>query len=223
MLNIAHRGFTRRFPDNTLEAFQAAIELGVDGIECDVQETEDNCLVVFHEAELLGTEIGRLTAAQIQQVRLEGKYKIPTLPETIGLCRKRVRLILDLKQVRSPDRFLQLTRASVEPDDIGLALADQNLALRLSNLAPEYRRGIIVDDPGEDPVKILESCRCDIIGVAYPYVTEEMVTSVHRKGCFVFVWGCGRREEIKAVLKLEIDGLVSDVPDLVKDELGIRG
>jgi len=40
-LNIAHRGFTKGLPDNTLEAFYAAIKPGIDGIECDVHETAD--------------------------------------------------------------------------------------------------------------------------------------------------------------------------------------
>ena len=115
MLNIAHRGFTREFPDNTLEAFQAAIELGVDGIECDVQETVDERFVIYHESELLGTEVGELSAAEIQRARLRGKFKIPTLEEAIGLCRKRVTLILDMKQIASIDRFLEVIRSSAEP------------------------------------------------------------------------------------------------------------
>ena len=61
MLNIAHRGFTKEFPDNTLEAFEAAIDLGVDAIECDVQETSDSRFVIFHEPELAGTEVSKLT------------------------------------------------------------------------------------------------------------------------------------------------------------------
>ena len=58
VLNIAHRGFTRDFPDNTLESFKAAIGIPVDAIECDVRETADGHFVIFHDAELSGQDIG---------------------------------------------------------------------------------------------------------------------------------------------------------------------
>ena len=56
-LNIAHRGFTKEFPDNTMEAFYAAIKLGIDGIECDVHETADHHFVIFHDDKLEGRTI----------------------------------------------------------------------------------------------------------------------------------------------------------------------
>ena len=61
ILNIAHRGFTKQFPDNTLEAFEAAIKIPVDGIECDVHETTDNDFIIFHNNEIQGRDIGQMT------------------------------------------------------------------------------------------------------------------------------------------------------------------
>ena len=65
-LVIAHRGFTRDFPDNTLEAFRAAREIGVDGVEFDVQETADGAFVVFHDDCIDGNGIGNLKLEFIQ-------------------------------------------------------------------------------------------------------------------------------------------------------------
>jgi glycerophosphoryl diester phosphodiesterase len=59
ILNIAHRGFTKQFPDNTLEAFEAAIGIPVDGIECDVHETADNRFIIFHDREILAATSAR--------------------------------------------------------------------------------------------------------------------------------------------------------------------
>jgi len=52
MWNIAHRGFSHLYPENTLRAFQKALEAGADGIECDVRMTKDNVLVLLHDADL---------------------------------------------------------------------------------------------------------------------------------------------------------------------------
>ncbi len=75
IINIAHRGFTKTFPDNTLEAFEAAINIGVDAIECDVQETIDHKFVVIHDSELFGKDIAKLPLAQIENAKTKGKEK----------------------------------------------------------------------------------------------------------------------------------------------------
>ena len=49
MLNFAHRGFSGKYPENTMLAFQKALESGADGIELDVQLTRDNRLVIIHD------------------------------------------------------------------------------------------------------------------------------------------------------------------------------
>ena len=51
-MNIAHRGGANLWPENTLEAFKNAINAGVDGIECDIQRTRDDRLVIHHDDRL---------------------------------------------------------------------------------------------------------------------------------------------------------------------------
>ncbi len=94
ILNIAHRGFHKAFPDNTLEAFEAAIQLGVNGIEFDVQETADNGFVVFHDDKLEGKDITKLFLAEVKNIKLQDKFEIPTLEQALDLCRKQVKLLV---------------------------------------------------------------------------------------------------------------------------------
>ena len=54
-INIAHRGFSGKYPENTLLSFEKALELGVDAIELDVQLSRDGEVMVFHDEELLRT------------------------------------------------------------------------------------------------------------------------------------------------------------------------
>ena len=58
MLNIAHRGFSGKYPENTLLAFQKAIEAGADGAQLDVHLTKDNQLVVIHDERIDRTTDG---------------------------------------------------------------------------------------------------------------------------------------------------------------------
>ena len=107
ILNIAHRGYTREFPDNTLESCRAAIDLGVDAIEFDVHETADHSFVVLHDDKLQGKYVARLPLCDVQDIKRR-ECKIPTLEEALDLCRGRAKLLVELKQVQSLERLLSI-------------------------------------------------------------------------------------------------------------------
>jgi glycerophosphoryl diester phosphodiesterase len=219
ILNIAHRGFTKRFPGNTLEAFEAAIEIGVDGIECDVQETADCEFILFHDTKLVGNDITRLRSTQVKEVRLENRFNIPTLEEALELCKTRVKLIIDVKRLRSFDRFARLLRSRPDLDSLMVTSFDQDLVLRLSYLAPDIRKGVTFDSPVADPIAVIKSAQSDIIVTKLPFVDAELVDYIHRHNCYIFIWGCADPLDIRKALRLDIDGIISDFPDLVLHEL----
>ncbi|TET42582.1 MAG: glycerophosphodiester phosphodiesterase [Dehalococcoidia bacterium] len=219
ILNIAHRGFTKRLPGNTLEAFEAAIELGVDGIECDVQETADCEFILFHDTELVGNDITRLRSTQIKEVMLENRFNIPTLEEALELCKTRVKLIIDVKRLRSFDRFARLLRSRPDLDSLVVSSFDQDLVLRLSYLAPDIRKGVILDSPAADPFAVIKSALSDTIVMRFPFVDMDLVDYIHRHNSYIFVWGCADLGDIRKTLRLDIDGIISDFPDLVLHEL----
>lgn len=117
----AHRGFSSQYPENTLLAFQKAIELGVDGLEIDVQLTKDNEIVVIHDEHLGRTFEGdkyvqEYTLAEIKELKLSNLFKsfpnynsswenekIPTLKEVLELLAgTSVSLNIELKTIKVP-------------------------------------------------------------------------------------------------------------------------
>ena len=143
VLNIAHRGFTRQFPDNTLEAFEAAIDIPVDGIECDVHETADNHFVIFHDKEIMGHDISQMKLEEIGEVRLREKYRIPTLEQTLEMCRGKTLLNIEIKRVTSLDRFLELVRERLQPQEVVFSSFNRHIVIELARLAPDIQRGIL--------------------------------------------------------------------------------
>jgi len=104
--NIAHRGLHTKdasIPENSLEAFEAAIDAGY-GIELDVHITADGKIVVFHDDELSrmcgeSLRIESLSYAEIQKFRLAGtNSKIPLLSEVLSLVSGAVPIVLELKR-----------------------------------------------------------------------------------------------------------------------------
>lgn len=92
ILNIAHRGFSSEYPENTLLAFEQAMNAGADGFECDLRLTADGRVVVFHDDNLkrlcgVSGSIEQMTWPEVQKLRvkLSGKPedKIPCLEDLL--------------------------------------------------------------------------------------------------------------------------------------------
>lgn len=103
----AHRGWRSKYPENTMEAFRAAIELGVDQIETDVRITKDGVLVLIHDDTVDRTTngIGRvcdLTLAELKALDAGSGTQIPTLTELMELVKNHPTLTLDLELKEYP-------------------------------------------------------------------------------------------------------------------------
>jgi len=97
IMNIAHRGFSGLYPENTLLAFTKALELGVDAIELDVQLSRDGEAMIFHDEDLQRTTgkkgwLKDLTREELRQLDASGEFKgvygrnlIPALDEYLEL------------------------------------------------------------------------------------------------------------------------------------------
>ncbi|UCB42500.1 MAG: hypothetical protein JSV77_08565 [Dehalococcoidales bacterium] len=220
ILNIAHRGFTKQFPDNTLEAFEAAIGIPVDGIECDVHETADNHFVIFHDREILGCDISQMTLNEVQDVKLEGKFRIPTLEQTLELCHGKILLNIEIKRVSSLDSFLVLVREKLTPDEVVFSSFNRNIVIELARLAPGIQRGILTAFEVKEPVELARSVSSGIVVTRFPHVNAAMLEQTRNAGLLVFVWGCTDMNQVRDALAMDIDGIITDFPDEVREELG---
>lgn len=106
---FAHRGFSEAYPENTLLAFQKALEADADGIETDLRLTLDNIPILFHDddlkritglekrpEELSLSELKNLDAGSWFDPRYK-EEKIPSLDELLFLCSAKATLVLEIK------------------------------------------------------------------------------------------------------------------------------
>lgn len=103
---VAHRADWRNFPENSLEAIQSSIEMGVDMLELDVQRTKDGVLILMHDQKLDRTTTGQgniaeTTWEEISKLNLKDhkgevtSYKVPKLEDALLLCKDRIMINLD--------------------------------------------------------------------------------------------------------------------------------
>lgn len=117
---VAHRGDWRNFPENSLEAIDNAIKMGVDVVELDVQRTKDGKLILMHDSTLNRTttgegQISEITLDSIQKLRLKNGYavrtihKVPTLEEALLHAKGKIMVNLD-----KADRYFDQVYALME-------------------------------------------------------------------------------------------------------------
>ncbi len=216
MLNIAHRGYTRDWPGNTLEAIEAAIRLGVDAVEVDVQETRDGGFVLAHDSIIAGQAIQEIALGEVMGLGVGKGCRVPTLEEALDLCRERIGVVLEFKEVRSVGGVIDIIRGSAEVGEIGICSFDAELLMRVRDVKAGIRLGLIVDAPPENPDVVLATLGCEVMGVRVLHITRGLVERVQVSGRKVFGWGVEDAADVEALLELGVGGVVSDFPDVVK-------
>ena len=150
---FAHRGlhYGAQFPENSLIAFAAALELGC-GIECDLRLTADNQILVFHDADAWRMcasplRIGSSTLSELGRLRV-GEGPIPTLASLFTLVAGRVPLLLEVKVDGDIWRWVPALRAALAgyQGRLGVMSFDARLPRLLKTNLPSVRRGLVVRD-----------------------------------------------------------------------------
>jgi glycerophosphoryl diester phosphodiesterase len=211
-LVIAHRGFHRDFPENTVEALRAALELGADGVEFDVQETADGQFVIHHDDDIGGRSIGSLTLAEIATSRVGSVYRIPALEEALEAVGRGLVLLVELKKVRSLKKFLEILRRYVDEAWTVLVSFDAALIKNLAVLAPGFPRAVI-REPGDTGRYDAVARAAGFVQVPANMVTGDLVKEAHARGDLVFVWDGGEEEVLRRALRCGIDVIMTDRPD----------
>lgn len=149
---ISHRGDWRNYPENSLEALESAIRMGVDIVEIDVHRTVDGVLVVCHDKTINRTTSGKGKIAEItydsisrcclrsgHNVKMP-KYHMPTLAEALDLCRDRVMINID----KGYDYYDQILPMLAERNMIDqVIIKDKKSAAAVAKRFAKYDRNMI--------------------------------------------------------------------------------
>lgn len=141
-LVVAHRGAWDGAPQNSLAAFERAIELGCDAIELDVRLTADGALAIVHDARVGGRPVANQTLAELRSRPGHGHTAV--LDEVVELAAGRVVLDVELKRSECARAATAVLAARLEPAACVVTSFEDD-ALRLARRAwPEARTGLLV-------------------------------------------------------------------------------
>ena len=157
----AHRGDQSAAPENTLSAFEAAIENGADYVELDVTETKDGILVILHDDSLMRTtglekNIWDVTYEETQKLDAGSWYladfageRIPTLEEVIGLCKGKIKMNIEIKIAGYESKeFVEKVVALIQREEILnqciVTSFDYDTVRKVKELEPAIQVGLIL-------------------------------------------------------------------------------
>ncbi len=217
-LIIAHRGFSARYLENTLAAFQGALEIGTDMIEMDLHLTRDGELVVIHDAttarvskEKVG--VRRVTLSRLKQVNLKGNHTVPTLEEVLDLVAQRIPLNLELKAKGTGEalaRFL-LKRGHIRGLLVSSYSAQELRAFRELYTSISVAR-IYARVSTKDLIRDAKAGYFSI-HVNQLHIGEDKVEAAHCLGLKVLVFTVDDPKEIVRLFSMGVDGIFTNDPE----------
>lgn len=206
---IAHRGaWGAGVPENSLAAFEQAIDLGADMIEFDVRRTRDRELILFHDAVLAGVPVANLTRPEIED--LAGVLP-PLLAEALELTRRRIALDVELKEDGYVDEVADLLSgfAARGGDLIVTSFVDLVLA-QLTELAPRLSRGLLLKDSTERAPERARACDATVVLPKMQLVNEASLAEISDAGLTVIVWDFTATEHAALLSDPRISGVITD-------------
>lgn len=235
-LVIAHRGASADAPENTIAAFELALEQGADGIELDVHLSADEHPVVIHDFTLERTtdgagpvsersvrELKRLDAGGWRDRRFRGQ-RVQTLQEVLERFRERARFWVELKGGSAlypgiEERVVSLLEIY---DVVGRALVqsfDHDAIARIRATSREIRVGALVAQPPLDRA-LLRGRAADAICPGAHLITEALLAEIRGAGCDCYVWTVNEPAQMDRLVSWGVTGIITDRPGVLRARLG---
>jgi len=229
-LVIAHRGASGELPENTLPAYQLAIEQGADMIEIDLHRTRDGAIVVAHDEELAGLggrgEIADASLAEVRALDAGGGERVPVLDEVLDRFGPLVPFNLELKRPRRGPYpgleaaaldavrlrgLLRHTLFSCFAEPVLEQLRAREPAARIALLvAPERARRA---------VERARALGAEALNPWHGLASAELVREAGGAGLRVYPYTVDDPGEMRRLLALGVDGLFTNHPDRLRSIL----
>ncbi|SNU08852.1 Membrane domain of glycerophosphoryl diester phosphodiesterase [Lachnospiraceae bacterium] len=229
----AHRGDSKKAPENTLAAFEKAIENGADVIELDVRQTKDGEIVIMHDENLKRTcgvdaKVGDLTYAELQRcsagVTFKGKNKdiyrnekIPTLRDAFDLIGDRAEVNIELKPAKT-DTDLEKRVAEIINE------YDYYDNCVVASLVYKSIKKTKKADPKIKTIYVMAMAMGDFYNLEYAdgfsikhrFINREVIKNSHKVGKEVYAWTIDDKEVLENMMLLDVDSIITNNPGYIR-------
>ncbi|PGN03341.1 glycerophosphodiester phosphodiesterase [Priestia megaterium] len=235
--NIAHRGASAYAPENTIAAFDKAVEMKADYIEIDVQRSKDGKLVVIHDTTVDRTtdgsgKVGNLTFNELRNLDA-GSWKgeqfagaqIPTFDEILDRYHGKIGILIELKapelypgvEENIAGKLKEQNLDKPQNEKIIVQSFNHNSMKKMNELLPKVPIGVLTSSSADTTEQALQefSIYADYFNPSYGIVTPDLVNQVHSLGMKIGSWTVRSQEAANFLLNVGVDAIITDYPDYV--------
>jgi glycerophosphoryl diester phosphodiesterase len=239
-LIIAHRGYRTKYPENTLVAFEAALDAGAHMLELDVRLAKDRKMVVIHDENLERTTgksgpVSSYTLAELKALNVGGWFqpcfgaqRIPTLEEILELFGGRVLINIEIKggeyeESRPSDaverQVVELVLKKNLRDSVLISSFEWKILRNIADMRCDLATALISRDPGDDAAPSL--CR-DLQTFSwnpncFGLNKNHVIRMRDAANVYVFPYNVDSRKDCQRMLDLQVDGVIVSDPLMVRD------
>ncbi|MEE9349152.1 MAG: glycerophosphodiester phosphodiesterase family protein [Flavobacteriaceae bacterium] len=229
---IAHRGFSEIAPENTLIAFQKAIETGVPYFELDVHQSKDGKLMVIHDYSVNRTssngktgKVNELLLSELNDVKVgyskkfKGIYtseKIPTLKEALLLAKGKIKVCVEIKAKNIGDKVVKLIEELDMVNQVIVFSFHFETVKKVKALNPKIETLFLKDNATIKTIDKALSVNLDAIGVWHKETkfSKELMDYAHKNSIKVFTYTVNDPKRMKELINLKLDGIITNRPDV---------
>ncbi len=234
---VAHRGGALEAPENTIEAFEYAAELGYRYIETDAQLTADGVVVAFHDSSIdrvseTSGEISDWRWSDLSSVAIEGSGRLTTIEQLLDAYPGH-KFNIDAKSDAVADPLLGVIANASAFERVCVGSFDEKRLVQMRANAPDLCTSF---GPPPTLKHVIRSLGIPIprqkgglvfqVPMAYrglPIVTQRFIDRAHDDGLLVHVWTINDADQMRRLLDMGVDGVMTDRPSVLKDVFTERG
>lgn len=228
----AHRGASAYAPENTLEAFQLAWDMGADGIELDVHLCASGEVVVGHDDKVdrMSNGSGYIkdkTLAELKALDVSGSFaqyagaKMPLLSEVYALLKDSgmtVNVELKTRPFEYPgieQKCVALAEEYGMTDRVIYSSFNHDSLLRIKQINPALPTGLLYSKQLEDTIPYAKGQRADAIHPLFTLMYEgDLMAQVRAAGILVHPWTVDDPQEIEKLMRMGANALITNKPDV---------
>jgi glycerophosphoryl diester phosphodiesterase len=223
---VAHRGLHHDAPENSLEAFRAAVDAGFDWVEFDVQAASDGTPVIIHDETLDRTTmcsgpVARRRGEELRQVRMRQANgqphaaRLPVLKDPPVLSSLNAWLLVEIKPPDAQDLVRRVaSRLRAINARFLLQSFDARNIVHAQRHAPDVPRGLLIESI--DDLARAVAGPWEIINVQHELVEHALVKKLHEQGRRIGVWTPNSAAELRRAAQLGVDMIITDEPQLAR-------
>lgn len=231
---FAHRGYSGKYPENTMIAFKKALECGVDGIELDIQLTKDGEVVIIHDETIDRTTTGKgfvidYTYEELEKFDASFKFKdlgfnkIPTLREYFQLV-KDYDIVTNVELKTGINEYLGIEEKVWElikeynlEEKVIISSFNHFSVMRMKKIAPQLKYGFLSEDWIIDAGKYTHSHGVQCYHPRFNNLVPNVIKELKKYNLEINTWTVNLEEDMKYLYSNNIDVIITNYPELAQE------